>query len=53
MPPRAFFAGWCGGLSVAEALSILLWLGLNAWWLGNLTSRALKDGMTWVQQAEK
>ena len=35
LPPRAFFARWCGGLSVAEAVGVLAWLGLNALWLAS------------------
>ena len=33
LPPRAFFAAWCGGMSVSEALGVVGWLGLNAFWL--------------------
>ncbi len=51
LPPRAFLADWCGGLSLAEALGILAWLGLNACWLvsgllgilGGATSGTWKD----------
>lgn len=34
LPPRPFWADWCGGLSLAEAIGVLGWLGLNALWLG-------------------
>ena len=33
LPPRAFLAGWCGGLSLAEALGVAGWLALNLCWL--------------------
>ena len=53
MPPRALFAGWCGGLSAGEALGVLAWLGLNAWWVGSMTQRALRTGMSWTERADK
>ena len=53
VPPHTFFAGWCGGFSVGEALGVLAWLGLNAWWVGSGLQRSLRDGMTWVEQADK
>lgn len=53
LPPRAFLAGWCGGLSAGEALGVLAWLALNAWWLGSLLHRSLRDGMSRTQQADK
>lgn len=53
MPPRAFLAGWCGGLSLGELLGVLAWLGLNAFWLGAFLQRTLKDGMTWTQQLDR
>lgn len=34
LPPRAFLANWCGGLSVGEGLGVLTWLALNIYWLG-------------------
>lgn len=53
VPPRRFFANWCDGLNVAEALGVLLWLGLNAWWLGQLCRRSFANTTTATQRLEK
>ncbi|PSC73660.1 Superoxide-generating NADPH oxidase heavy chain subunit B [Micractinium conductrix] len=56
LPPRAFLAYWCGGLSVGEGLGVLAWFGLNGWWLGQLLRRSLAnqgEPMAWTEQLDK
>jgi hypothetical protein len=56
LPPRAFFASWCGGLSLGEALLVLAWLALNGWWLGMLLQRNLGtalDSLGWQERVGK
>ena len=53
LPPRRFLAYWCDGLNVGEALGVLLWLGLNTWWLGQLCSRSFANAATATQRLEK
>lgn len=53
LPPRAFLASWCSGLSAGEALGVLAWLGLNAWWVGMLLQRSLTSGMSATKRLEK
>lgn len=53
LPPRALLAWWCGGLSVGEALGVLTWLALNAWWLCQLLRRSLHGGMGWTERLDK
>ncbi|KAI7837696.1 hypothetical protein COHA_008489 [Chlorella ohadii] len=53
VPPRRFFAYWCDGLSAGEALGVLLWFGLNAWWLGQLCSRSFANATSATKRLEK
>ena len=53
VPPRRFFAYWCEGLSAGEALGVLLWFGLNAWWLGQLCSRSFANATSATKRLEK
>jgi hypothetical protein len=54
LPPRAFFGRMCDGLSLGEALGVLAWLGLNAWWLGLGLRRSLgRSGMSAVDKLDK
>lgn len=32
LPPRRFWAWWCGGMSVSDALAVAFWLAFNAAW---------------------
>ncbi|GAB4822887.1 hypothetical protein N2152v2_009933 [Parachlorella kessleri] len=53
LPPRAFFADWCGGLSLAEAAGVVGWLGLNACWLGSGLRLALAgEDATWDEKLD-
>lgn len=47
LPPRALLASWCGGLSMAEALGIGSWLGLNLWWLLLGLHSSIQPGDPW------
>lgn len=56
LPPRAFLAYWCGGLSLGEALLVLAWLALNGWWLGFTLHRNLDkaiDSLGWQERVGK
>lgn len=56
LPPRAFLASWCGGLSVGDALVVLAWLAINAWWLGLTLRRNLDkaiDSLGWQERVGK
>lgn len=52
LPPRGFWANWCGGLSAGEAGGVAGWLFINAWWLGMLTKRSLKNDESTLEQLE-
>lgn len=47
LPPRALLASWCGGLSLAEALGVGGWLGLNLWWLLLGLHSGIQPGDPW------
>ena len=51
VPPRTFWSGWCGGLSVAEAAGAGAWLFLQLFWLAAGLNRIYRDGAdpTWQE----
>lgn len=56
LPPRAFLANWCGGLTLGEALLVLCWLALNGWWLAATLRRNLDkaiDSLGWQERVGK
>ncbi|KAL4437426.1 hypothetical protein ABPG75_004565 [Micractinium tetrahymenae] len=52
LPPRGFWANWCGGLSAGEAGGVAGWVFINAWWLGMLAKRSLKSDESTLEQLD-
>jgi hypothetical protein len=43
IPPRRFFAWWCGGMSALDAFLLALYLAYNAWYFGHYYDMYVKQ----------